>query len=51
MGLPYMTSVQKGGGVKNASNLRTNSRDFANRERGDGKKAIILLTLYMEAPK
>ena len=48
-----MTSAQKskGGGSRNAANLRTNNIDFADREGGGGKKNKIVWTSHMEAPK
>ena len=38
-GLPYMKSAEKKGeGSRNDTNLRTNSIDFADKERGEGLK-------------
>ena len=36
--LPYMTSSEKGRGSRNTANWRTNSIDFADKERGGGVK-------------
>ena len=51
MGLSYMISAEKGGGVsRNAAHLRTNSIDFADKEGVRGKKMAKLCGRHIWKP-